>query len=354
MMTEETENVGFNGFTDTDEEALESLFNRNYDDKPTAEEQQQTITESGDEEVEQEEAVAEEVTEEVTPEQQPPEKEPEVPDFLKDLPEEHREKVATRLRELEESAKKQEMATKAAVGRAAFLQSQWNKFENQIQRGGDNPKRFRLKPLSDTPEWSAFKESDPVAAQAYEAQMKSYLATLEEQLEEYTAPLVEMTAAQERQMREQQTQQVYALYEADPDWEAKMSQRANTDLSYANWIEYMDQTYPGFKNHANTVQFAYGNDSTGPGMVDIWLEYERQYNAKMQERMTLQQQQQAQMQEGSRLAQQRFNKQETAPPAKPQSPPVQPSRSAKEFDPEEELERLMVEDYKRRGGVTRR
>lgn len=364
-IVEEQESNGFNGFTDNDEEALEALLTNRTgesteehgEEQDTSQETDEVPTdESGDDKETTEES---EESEKGGEEQQEPQKSEEQQkaedDFLASIPEEHREGVVQRLRALEEHAKKQEMAAKSAVGRAAFLQSQYNKYQNQIKQGGDNPKRFRLKPLSETPEWAAFKESDPVAAQAYEAQMKSYLSSLEEQLEEYTAPIAEMTASQERLRREQEEQHVSALYEADPDWQAKISQRSNTDLSYANWLDYMDQQIPGFKQHANSVMFAYGDEHSGPGMVDIWLEYDKSYNAKMQERMAFQYQQTTQMQEGTRLAQQRSNKQETAPPAKPKSPPVQPLKGKKEEDPNDALERIVQEDIKRRnaGGLNR-
>lgn len=179
--------------------------------------------------------------------------------WLEEIPEDHKDKIKQLLNE-----------HKAAIGRAAFLQSK------AAKQGGythEEKLEARFKPFvppTKPEDWNALAESDPKFAEAIEARIKAELEAKDnywkDQISDLLNPVLEAESQRQAQYSMWKEQQVQQVYEAVPNW---------TDIvmsdDYLKWLKGMDEQFPGFADYAGSVEYAYGdtNQLGTLGAVDI-------------------------------------------------------------------------------------
>ena len=243
----------------------------------------------------------------------------------------------------EELLKQRENDHKAAVGRVAFLQRQFAQMQKATANGvkQDNVPSFTL-PEVNSEEWNALKKADPEVAKAMEAYMRTTTEALRQGIEKQYAPLIE----RDRQRQEFEVAQRQAedqmVYEAFPEVENIVQSQA-----WKDWVNWYDQSYPGFKSKVESTTKAYGTQNE-PGVVNYLQQFMEDY-----QRATSNQSQQTvvnpeQQAKASAVQAQRNTKIKQAAPAKPRTPLAGGTDNS--FDPEAELLASFDKQMGRLGG----
>lgn len=178
-------------------------------------------------------------------------------EWLNEVPETHQDKVRQLLNE-----------HKAAIGRAAYLQSQTARRSASERKPEAQFKPFV--PPAKPEDWNALNEADPKLAETFDSRLKAELEARDkhwqEQIAEQLNPILQAEAQRQAQYTSWREAQVQQLYEAHPHW----SDVLRSD-DYQRWIQGIDEQAPGFAEYARTVEHAYGDTSrlNGFGAVDI-------------------------------------------------------------------------------------
>lgn len=256
--------------------------------------------------------------------------------WLNNLDEQVRERFITLRSELEsekkkyeEDKRKLENERRAAVGRAAFFQRKEAEFRKQ-KPPAPPPLQQAVPQISDV-ELDALEQADPILGKLIRSQneaIKALNKTTGEQLFHLH------TAEEQRVMQEQEyvNSQTQLLYEAFPEWE-----QATVSPEYTQWLQGMEQHYPGFGNYARSVKHAYG-DQNNPGAVDILNLFHSHFSEwqKHQEHQT------ANEQKAQQIEEERKKRIEQTPPEK-KSVAVSPKKAVD--DNPATLAKLFKETY---------
>lgn len=184
--------------------------------------------------------------------------------YLDDLEDgEVKERVLAQMRKLENERK-------AAVGRSAYFQRQYNlhnKAGGNTTSAPGAPKKREFQPPQTKEEWNALLEADPQAAKAFESRIQderdALLDHIRSEIEQEYAPIRQAYVEQRQQHNAWIEDQTRIVYETIPELDNILA-----SPEFNQWKAVWEQRSPGFNETLKKIHHAYGDESN-PGIVDI-------------------------------------------------------------------------------------